>query len=91
MRGIPAFAFLYFVYLGLPSIGIFLSAFQAAVLALGLNAAAYMAEIFFRTLLEDCPRLPTVPSRCRRRDQEAAILSPQDAIDAKGIALLLAL
>ena len=46
MRGIPAFAFLYFVYLGLPSLGISLSAFQAAVVALGLNAAAYMAEIY---------------------------------------------
>jgi polar amino acid transport system permease protein len=46
MRGIPAFAFLYFVYYGLPALAISVNSFQAAVIALGLNAAAYMSEIY---------------------------------------------
>jgi His/Glu/Gln/Arg/opine family amino acid ABC transporter permease subunit len=46
MRGIPALAVLYLIYFGLADFGIVFDAFPAAVVGLGLNGAAYMAEIF---------------------------------------------
>ena len=45
-RGTPALAQLYIVYFGLAGIGLVLDNVTAAVCALGLNAAAYMAEIY---------------------------------------------
>ncbi|CQR47276.1 Inner membrane amino-acid ABC transporter permease protein YecS [Paraliobacillus sp. PM-2] len=45
MRGTPILVFLYVLYLGLPEVGIELTAFQAAVIGFGLNSAAYIAEI----------------------------------------------
>lgn len=44
-RGTPMLLQLFFFYYGLPFAGIELSPFQAAVIGLGLNCAAYMAEI----------------------------------------------
>ncbi|MDT3737985.1 MAG: ABC transporter substrate-binding protein/permease [Candidatus Kapabacteria bacterium] len=44
MRGTPLLIQLFFIFYALPSIGIKLSPFLAAVLALGLNYAAYEAE-----------------------------------------------
>ncbi|MBI3416502.1 MAG: ABC transporter permease subunit [Verrucomicrobia bacterium] len=44
IRGTPLLIQLYFIYYGLPNLGISLSAFPAAVLGLGLNYAAYEAE-----------------------------------------------
>lgn len=46
MRGIPLLLVLFFLYYGLPSAGVELSAFQAGFLGLGLNFGAYMAEVF---------------------------------------------
>lgn len=46
IRGTPALAQLYIVYFGLAGVGLTLDNFTAAVVALGLNAAAYMAEIY---------------------------------------------
>jgi len=45
IRGTPMLLQLFFFYYGLPSAGIRLSPFQAAVIGLGLNSGAYMAEI----------------------------------------------
>ncbi len=45
-RGTPLLVQLFIVYFGLPNWGIRLSAFWSAVLALGLNTAAYQAEYF---------------------------------------------
>ncbi|MEK4300646.1 amino acid ABC transporter permease [Oceanobacillus sp. FSL W8-0428] len=45
MRGTPIIVFLYILYLGLPSAGIQLVAVHAAIIGLGLNSAAYIAEI----------------------------------------------
>lgn len=45
-RGSPALVQLYFVYFGLPAVGITLDALTAAVIAFGLNGAAYMAEVY---------------------------------------------
>ena len=55
MRGTPLLLQLYIIYYGLPNIGINLNAFTAAVLGLGLNYAAYEAEIY-RAGLEAIPK-----------------------------------
>ncbi len=44
VRGTPLLVQLYIAFYGLPSVGIMLDAFPAAVIVLGLNEAAYMAE-----------------------------------------------
>ena len=46
MRGTPLMLQLLFVYYALPSVGIKMSDMTAALLAFGLNYAAYFAEIF---------------------------------------------
>lgn len=45
-RGIPVLLLLFFLYFGLPGLGIKLAPLQAAVLGLGLNYAACEAEIY---------------------------------------------
>jgi polar amino acid transport system permease protein len=44
-RGTPLLLQLFFIYYGLPSLGITFKPFTAAVLGLGLNYSAYLAEI----------------------------------------------
>jgi len=44
-RGTPLLLQLFFIYYGLPSMGVTLKPFTAAVLGLGLNYSAYLAEI----------------------------------------------
>ncbi len=46
IRGTPTLTQLFLIYFGLPSIGIVLPGFEAAVVALGLHYAAYMAETY---------------------------------------------
>jgi polar amino acid transport system substrate-binding protein len=55
MRGTPLLIQLYLIYYGLPTVGIFLNAFIAAVLGLGLNYAAYEAENY-RAGIQAIPR-----------------------------------
>ena len=50
VRGTPLLVQLYIVFYGLPKVGIVLDAFPAAVIVLGLNEAAYMAETIRGTL-----------------------------------------
>jgi polar amino acid transport system permease protein len=45
-RGIPALVLLYFIYYGLPSAGLTLTAFLTSVVALGASTGAYTSEIF---------------------------------------------
>lgn len=45
VRGTPLLIQLYFIYYGLPSIGITLGCFTAGILGLGLNSGAYISEI----------------------------------------------
>lgn len=54
-RGTPLLIQLYILYYGLPNIGITLSAFAAAVLGLGMNYAAYEAEIY-RAGIQSIPK-----------------------------------
>lgn len=46
MRGTPVLIQLFFIFYGLPSVGITLSPFWAGAIGLGLNYAAYEAEIY---------------------------------------------
>ncbi|CCQ89539.1 Amino acid ABC transporter, fused permease and periplasmic binding protein [Nitrospina gracilis 3/211] len=46
VRGTPLLLQLYIIYYGLPNIGIRLDAFTAAVVGLGMNYAAYEAEVY---------------------------------------------
>jgi polar amino acid transport system permease protein len=46
VRGLPALTLLFLIYFGLVPLGIVLNSFTAAVVALGLNGAAYLAEIY---------------------------------------------
>lgn len=54
-RGTPLLVQLYLIFYGLPSLGITLDAFPAAVIAIGLNEGAYMAETV-RGSLESVPK-----------------------------------
>jgi polar amino acid transport system permease protein len=45
VRGTPALIQLFFIYFGLPSVGINLSAMASGVIGLSLNSAGYMGEI----------------------------------------------
>ncbi len=51
IRGTPLLIQLYLLYYGLPNLGIQLNAFAAAVLGMGMNYAAYEAEIYRAGLL----------------------------------------
>ncbi len=46
LRGTPALAQLFVIYFGLPDLGIELSPVAAAILGLGINGSAYLAEIY---------------------------------------------
>lgn len=54
-RNTPAVVQLFFVYFGLPSIGVDLSPLSAALIALSLNHGAYLAEII-RSGIESVPK-----------------------------------
>lgn len=54
IRGTPLLVQLYVVFFGLPSVGVMIDAFPAAVLVLGLNEGAYCAETM-RSSLEAVP------------------------------------
>ena len=45
-RGTPLIVQLFIIFFGLPNLGIYIEAFPAAILAFGLNLAAYNAEVF---------------------------------------------
>lgn len=46
MRGTPVLAQLFFIYFGLAEMGLVMSSWQAAIIGLGGNSAAYVAEIY---------------------------------------------
>ncbi len=46
VRGMPALTLLFLIYFGLVPMGIVLNSFVAAVVGLGLNGAAYLAEVY---------------------------------------------
>ena len=50
-RGTPLIVQLFIIFFGLPSIGIMIDAFPAAVIAFGMNLAAYNAEVLRAAIL----------------------------------------
>lgn len=54
-RGTPMLVQMFFIYLGLPEIGITLGPFAAAATAIGLNTSAYQAE-YFRGAIQSIPQ-----------------------------------
>ena len=54
-RGTPLLIQLFFIYYGLPSVGITVSNTAAAILGLGLNGGAYISEIIRGSLLSISP------------------------------------
>lgn len=78
-RGIPALVMLQIAYFGLPAVGIVLTAFQATVLALGLNTAVYVSETF-RGGLQSVPKGPLEAAQALgmgRIDEFRFIMLPQ--------------
>ena len=55
IRGTPLLVQLYVVFYGLPSVGVMIAAIPAAILVLGFNEGAYMAESV-RASLESVPK-----------------------------------
>lgn len=45
-RGTPALVQLFIIYFGLPDIGLHPSPFEAAIIGLGMNGAAYLSEVY---------------------------------------------
>jgi His/Glu/Gln/Arg/opine family amino acid ABC transporter permease subunit len=62
IRGTPLLVQMYVLYYGLPSLGLRLDAFPCAVIALGVNSGAYIAEIV-RAALEAIPRAQVETAR----------------------------
>ncbi len=62
LRGIPALILLFLIYFGLAAVGIRFSSLQAAIIGLGLNASAYLAEVY-RAGLEAVPKGQTEAAR----------------------------
>jgi polar amino acid transport system permease protein len=54
IRGTPVLAQLFFIYFGLAQMGVVVSSYQAAVIGLAANSAAYIAEIY-RSGIESTP------------------------------------
>jgi polar amino acid transport system permease protein len=55
VRGTPMLVQMFLLYFGLPGVGVVLTPFSAAVLAIALNSAAYQAE-YLRAAIEALPR-----------------------------------
>lgn len=78
-RGTPLLLQVFIIYLGLPQIGLVLSAIPAAVMALGLNYGAYMAEIV-RAGIQGVPQGQTEASLAlglSKRQTFALVVMPQ--------------
>lgn len=63
VRGTPLLIQLYLLYYGLPNLGVQLNAFVAAIIGMGMNYAAYEAEIYRAGLLS-IPKGQTDAARC---------------------------
>lgn len=61
-RGTPMLMQMFFIYLGLPEIGIVFDSFTCAIIAIALNSAAYQAE-YFRGSIQSIPHGQMVAAR----------------------------
>ena len=78
-RGTPMLIQMFFIYLGLPQVGIVFDAFTAAVIAITLNSAAYQAEYFRGSILSVPQGQMTAARACGMTQWQAirCILLPQ--------------
>ncbi|MEM0444610.1 MAG: amino acid ABC transporter permease [Nitrososphaerota archaeon] len=53
-RGTPLLVQIFFIYFGLPALGVKLDAFTASIVAIGLNSASYQAELL-RSAIKSIP------------------------------------
>ncbi len=79
MRGTPALIQLFIIFFTLPMIGLTMPPFMAAALTLGLNSAAYVAEILRAAILAIPPGQMEAAEAVgmRRRDRWRRIILPQ--------------
>ena len=78
-RGTPMLVQMFFIYLGLPEIGIVLDPFFAAFVAIGMNSAAYQAE-YFRGAVRSVPPGQMLAARAigmTRMEGYRSIILPQ--------------
>ena len=71
-RGTPMLVQMFIIYMGLPSLGIVLSPITAAIVAIGLNTAAYQAE-YFRAGIGSIPSGQMVAARSIGMSRSQAI------------------
>lgn len=71
-RGTPMLVQMFFIYLGLPQLGIVFDAFTSAVIAITLNSAAYQAE-YFRGSVLSVPQGQLIAARACGMSQWQAI------------------
>lgn len=74
VRGTPMLVQMFLLYFGLPSIGVILTPFTAAVLAIALNSAAYQAE-YLRAAIEALPRNQFDAARAIGLSRTSAVLN----------------
>ncbi|MBB4285721.1 amino acid ABC transporter permease [Roseospira goensis] len=72
-RGTPMLVQMFFIYLGLPEVGIVLDPFTSAVVAIGLNTSAYQAE-YFRAALLSVPQGQMQAARAMGMGQTQALI-----------------
>ena len=78
-RGTPMIVQMFVIYLGLPDLGIVMSSFAAATVAMAFNSAAYQAE-YFRGAIQSIPSGQMVAARAigmSRFDAVRTVVLPQ--------------
>lgn len=72
-RGTPMLIQMFFIYLGLPELGIVFDSFTCAIIAITLNSAAYQAE-YFRGSMQSIPHGQMVAARACGMSSRQAII-----------------
>ena len=72
IRGTPLLTQLFILYFGLPSIGVMLSPFLAAMIGMGINSAAYQAE-YFRGAIQSVKKEQLIAAHSLGMKQNQAI------------------
>ncbi|MSO92468.1 MAG: amino acid ABC transporter permease [Rhodospirillales bacterium] len=79
IRGTPLLVQLFLLYFGLPSVGIYISSFWAAVIGMGINSGAYQSE-YFRGAIQSIRSGQMLAARSigmNRRQAIQSIIVPQ--------------
>lgn len=72
-RGTPMLIQMFFIYLGLPELGIVFDSFTCAIIAITLNSAAYQAE-YFRGSIQSIPHGQMTAARACGMSSRQAII-----------------